>query len=108
MDLPTELVPVHLPNGATVHVEVSAAGSPEQQVAGVLPDLSLDKVGRVIEGVAETIFSAFEVIQPRKASIEFGIELGVEPGGLAVLLVKGTGKANLKVTLEWSREQGVD
>jgi hypothetical protein len=101
----TELVPVHLPNGAVVRVEVRATGSPERLVAGGYANLDLDKVRHAIEGIASLIVSAFEKVRPRKASAEFGIEIGMEASGLTALLVKGTGKANLKVTLEWSAGQ---
>jgi hypothetical protein len=105
METRTELVPVHLPNGAVVCVEVRATGSPEQQVSGGYTNLDLDKVRHAIEGIASLIVSAFEKVRPRKASAEFGIEIGMETSGLTALLVKGTGKANLKVTLEWSADR---
>ncbi len=38
---------------------------------------------------------------PKSASIKFGVELGYESGQLTALIVKGKGKANLEITLEW-------
>jgi hypothetical protein len=35
---------------------------------------------------------------------EFGVEFGYESGQLTALIVKGTGKANLKITMEWTKE----
>ncbi len=45
--------------------------------------------------------SALARVKPTKASVELGLEIGVEAGQLTALLVKGTGKANLKITLQW-------
>jgi hypothetical protein len=44
---------------------------------------------------------SYSTVQPSKATVEFGIELGIEPGKLTALLVQGTSKANLKINLEW-------
>ncbi len=40
--------------------------------------------------------------KPDKASIKFGLEVTLESGKLTTLLVKGSGKGNLEITLEWS------
>ena len=101
----TELVPVHLPNGAVVRVEVQTTGNPEREVSGGYAKLDLENVREANEGIADLIASAFEEVRPQKASAEFGIEIGLETNGLTALIVKGTGKANLKITLEWSAEK---
>jgi hypothetical protein len=41
-----------------------------------------------------------EKVKPKKASVEFGLEVAVESGKLTTLLVKGASTANLKITLE--------
>ena len=48
--------------------------------------------------------TTFQKVKPRKASVELGLEVGLESGHLTALLVKGTGTANLKLTLEWGGE----
>jgi hypothetical protein len=42
-------------------------------------------------------------VRPDRGTVEFGIDVGVESGALTALVVKGTGTATLKVTLEWER-----
>lgn len=59
---------------------------------------------QTIEGFAETLQQSLSKLKPQKATVEFGIEIGAESGQLTTLIVKGTGSANLKVTLE--RELG--
>jgi len=34
--------------------------------------------------------------------VEFGLEVALESGQLTAVLVKGSAKANLKITLEWA------
>jgi hypothetical protein len=54
-----------------------------------------------LETLTRSLYETIKKIQPTKASIEFGVEIGVQSGKLTALLVKGSGKANLKVKLEW-------
>ncbi len=41
--------------------------------------------------------------RPKKATVKFGMELAIESGQLTAVIVKGSGKANLEITLEWER-----
>jgi hypothetical protein len=101
----TQHVRVHLPNGAPVWIEALSLGPREADVAftRVSEVLSLDGVRHAIEGVASLVHESVEKVKPDKASVEFGLELGIESGQLSALWVKGTGKANLKVTLGWEK-----
>ena len=48
---------------------------------------------------------SFDRVKPKKASVEFGVEVGIESGALSALICKGTGTANLRVVLEWSSDE---
>lgn len=61
-----------------------------------------DVLRQVTESIAESIGSGMRKVQPDKVSLEIGCEVSVESGRLTAMLVKGSAKANLKVTLEWS------
>ena len=101
MDDYAETVKVKLPNGAEIQVEAVALGG-ERDVSVGIP--SFDAVTDAIEGIAQSVRKSFETIQPRKATVELGLELATESGQLTALLVKGSGKASLKITLEWAKE----
>jgi hypothetical protein len=58
-----------------------------------------------VEGVARLLVKSLERIQPSKASVEFGVEIGLETGHLTALICKGSGKANLKIALEWAGDK---
>lgn len=106
------VIKVLLPNGSHINVEVNdnvvAGGIPhdsEREVAGAaLLPVSFESVRPAIEGIATEMGQLLAKIEPTKANVEFGIELGVEGGHLTALLLKGTGKASLKIALEWTRQ----
>ena len=95
----TERIPVELPNGGLIQVEVSQTGR---------EDVAFDRkafkdVMDSIEGIVEAIAVPLHKAMPTKASVKFGIDVGIESGNLTAAIVKGTGKANLEITLEWVR-----
>jgi hypothetical protein len=94
----SNVIPVQLPSGRTVQVEVAALGG-EEEVG--LSKFSFDDVAGAIEEIARTITGTLKRVEPRKATVEFGVDVALESGKLTALLVKGTGKASLKITLEW-------
>ena len=107
----TTIVSVKLPNGAIVGVEATVIGDlaegvapqEDRRIALHLP--SLHAVTNAIEGMASVLWESLKKVGPQKATIEFGFEIGVANGELTGYFVKGTGKTNLKVTLEWSGDQ---
>ena len=101
----TKHVPVRLPNGAEIHVEVTPvriAKDADVAAMGEIGEESWKELTHAVEGIALWVWETLQKVHPTKASIEFGIEIGAEPGKLTALLVQGSGKANLKITLEWA------
>ena len=94
-----DVIQIKLPNGAVLAMEVS--NRREVDVAGRLP-MVLDNVFGAVEGLAEVFATSIKKIQPRKAVLEFGMEISAETGVLTAVIVKGEGKANLKLSLELS------
>ncbi|MCB8921735.1 MAG: hypothetical protein H6662_09140 [Ardenticatenaceae bacterium] len=105
MDEFTERIPVELDSGRTVSVEVTNVAG-EVKVSSAY-NLSFREFADSIREIAQSIGSAIDSVKPDKATIEFGIEAGVEAGKLTAILVKGTGKANLKISLEWEKDKKV-
>lgn len=99
MERRKEVVPIQLANGATVYIESTMLGG-EQQVA--FHEFSFQEVANAIEGIAQAVIEPLQKVKPRKATVEFGLEVAVKSGSLMALWVDGSGKANLKITLEWS------
>jgi hypothetical protein len=100
MEPRTEIVPVALADGTTIQIQATALGGEEEVAFGVL---SFDDVRQAIRGIAREIGGVLAEVQPRKASVEFGLEVGIAAGQLTALWVKGTGTASMKITLEWDK-----
>lgn len=95
---------VTLPNKTQIWVEATPLRRPgDKDVAFMRPKgpLEIDALQGAIEGIGAMVIGAMHKLSPRKVSAEFALEVGLESGKLTALWVKGTGKANLKITLEW-------
>ncbi|NJN87272.1 MAG: hypothetical protein HC881_14430 [Leptolyngbyaceae cyanobacterium SL_7_1] len=97
----SEMVPVQLPNKALVKVEVSQTG--REDVGFEVK--SFQGVTDAIEGIAEAITTSLQKVSPSKASVKFGLEIQIEQGSLVAAIVKGMGKANLEIVLEWEKSE---
>lgn len=99
----TRIIPVRLADGTIIQVEAEAFGDSQNITFGMhIPDF--DEVSTAVEGIAKSMVSMLHRVKPRKAAVEFGLQIALESGQLTTLLVKGSGTANMKITLEWSEE----
>ncbi|GAC1357649.1 MAG: hypothetical protein NVSMB38_40240 [Ktedonobacteraceae bacterium] len=98
MEARNEIIKAKLANGTTFYIQSTALGG-EEEVAFTYP--SFKEITPALEGIAETVVTSLQKVKPRKASVEFGLEIALESGQLTALLMKGTGTSNLKITLEW-------
>ncbi|MEH1867203.1 MAG: CU044_2847 family protein [Nostoc sp.] len=103
MDLPTKIIPVELSDGTVIKVEATSIG--EQRVA--FQARPFREVTNTIKSIANelaiTLKEINQTVQPDKVSVTVGLEVAVESGQLTTLIVKGAGKANLEITMEWSK-----
>ncbi len=103
-DSRSETVPVKLPNGALVKFEVAQTG--REDVAFDVK--SFEPVAEALEGIVQMIAVPIQKVRPKKTTVKFGMELALEAGHLTAVIVKGSGKANLEITLEWVRPDQVE
>ncbi|MGB5968208.1 MAG: CU044_2847 family protein [Spirulinaceae cyanobacterium] len=99
MELDSQIIPVELSNGTKINVEVTPIG--DQQVA--FETLPFKQVNKAIEAITQELAQTINKVRPSKASVKFGLEISLESGQLTTMLVKGSGKANLEITLEWGQ-----
>ena len=92
-------ISVTMSDGTIVKIEASVRGV--QEVADTKKKYSFDEVNRTIEALAKELQETIAKVSPKKATIKFGLEISAESGGLTALIVKGSGKANLEISLEW-------
>lgn len=94
-----ELVPVDLGDGQVVLVEVRPTSSEED--VSVLDKLPFDEIASSIDAITRRVHSAVARAKPQRATVEFGLDIGVESGQLTSMLVKGSGTATITISLEW-------
>jgi NTP-dependent ternary system trypsin peptidase co-occuring protein len=96
----TRMVKADVGEGRVIQIEARPTGSAEGDV-GIGKVLSFQGVVDSIEAISASVVTAIDKAKPDKASVEFGIDVGVEAGQLTSLLVKGSGSATMKITLTW-------
>jgi hypothetical protein len=82
-------------------LEVIPRGGREE--VGVLDAIPFDRVVETLGQIANGIGAAVEKAKPSKATVEIGVEFGLEAGQVVALIARGSGKANLKILLEWAK-----
>lgn len=87
-------------DGRTVWIEARQLGG-EEEVAG--RSFDFEDVTNSLAAIASQVGQAVRGLRPERVKVELGCEVAVESGKLTALLVKGSAKANLKLTLEWDR-----
>ena len=97
-----QVVKAKLADGTVVQLEARTVGTRQEDVSALGKVLDFEGVVGAVESISSAMTRALSRAKPDKATVEFGIDVGVESGGLTALLVKGTGTATLTVTLEWS------
>lgn len=100
----TEKVPVQLEDGTIVYMEIAQGGGRED-VSFDLKAQAFAPVARSIEAIVKAVATPIKNARPDKASVKFGLEIGIEQGSLVAAIVRGTGTANLEITLAWEREK---
>jgi hypothetical protein len=97
MELQTRIISVELADGTNVRVEATPIG--ERKIN--FQTRPFNEVTVAIESLTKEIAEALHKVKPDRASVKFGIDIGIESGKLIPLLVKGTSTANIEITLEW-------
>ncbi len=100
MEDKSKIVKSKLADGTIIYIQATPLGG-EGYISDTSKLLPFQEVTETIKGIAKSVVDTLKEVKPSRASVEFGLEIGVESGKLTTLLVKGSGTANLKITLEW-------
>lgn len=99
----TTTVPVTLASGAVINFQISQPAGRQNVASKKTPNegFKFEQVTKVLQEIVGNLKETLDKVKPDKASVKFGVELATETGGLTALIVKGSGKGNLEITLEW-------
>jgi hypothetical protein len=64
-------------------------------------DFNMDDICSIVRTVVHSVREGISEIKTKRTVLEFGVEIGAESGHLTAFIVKGSGKASLKITVEW-------
>jgi hypothetical protein len=97
MEFQTKIISVELSDGTNIRVEATPIGDRKMG----LQTRPFNEVTTVIESLCKDIGETIQKVKPDRATIKFGIDIGMEAGKVTALLVKGSDTANIEITLEW-------
>jgi hypothetical protein len=102
----SQLVTVDMGEGRTILIDarIDSEPDPERRVS-IRQKVPFDGVAESIDAISSRIVGALQRAKPDRATVEFGLDVGVESGQLTSMLVKGSGTATIKVTLEWGTQE---
>ncbi|WP_375514924.1 CU044_2847 family protein [uncultured Nostoc sp.] len=99
----TKIISFQLSDGKIIKVEVTPIGEQPVSDETRVFKQATEIIKSIAEDVAGTLKDISQTVKPDKFSVKLGLQIGVESGQLTALIVKGTGTANLEITMEWSK-----
>lgn len=93
-------------SAARLYLEVLDRGGREE--VGLLDGIPFQQITDLLGEVSLHLGNTLRRARPSKASIELGLEFGLENGQLVALIARGSGKANLKIAMEWEQSAPPD
>lgn len=93
----TAPIDLALEDGTIIKIETSIRGKEDVS----LKPYPIEEICQTIEGIAKALFEMLKKSKASKSTVKFGIEVAIESGQLTALIVKGSTKGNLEITLEW-------
>lgn len=99
----TKNVQIKMSDDSLIYIEVTKIG--DQPVSSnkdvKLKDVT-DQIAKIGKDLAQSIKSISEDLKPDEVGLEVGLDVAVESGRLTSVLVKGTSKANFKISMKWN------
>ena len=99
-----EKVPVTLEDGSVFLVEVPQDAVRGREDVSAGGPKAIESLSKSINGIVKTVTAPIKAVKPSKATLTLGLEIGIEQGSLVAAIVRGTGKTNLEITLEWEKQ----
>ncbi len=81
--------------------EIGTNGNTPAEIEVARTDFNMDDICSTVQAVAYSVSKGLTELNAKRTVLEFGVEIAAESGNLTALVVKGSGKASLKITVEW-------
>lgn len=100
----TKPISVKLDENTTVQIETTIPRG-EKDISDTKMVMEYEKFSMSVEKIASQTLEPLKKLQAKKVTLKMGLSLGLESGGLTAMIVKGTGNANMEVTIEWENDK---
>ena len=100
----TKPITVKLDDQTTIQFETTISRG-EQDISDKKIEMEYKDFSKSVEKIASQTIEPLKKLKAKKITLKMGLALGLESGGLTAMIVKGTGKANMEVTIEWENEK---
>jgi hypothetical protein len=88
---------------STSHLYLEVLDRGGRENVGLLDGIPFQQITDLLGEIALHLGDTLRRAKPSKATIEMGLEFGLENGQLVALIARGSGKANLKIAMEWEK-----
>ena len=99
----TKPITVKLDDTTTIQFETTSPRG-EQDISDTKMVMEYEKFSMSVEKIASKTLEPLKKLEAKKVTLKMGLALGIESGGITAMIVKGTGKANMEVTIEWEND----
>lgn len=100
----TKPISVKLDDETTIQIE-TAIPRGEHNISDTKMVMEYEKFSMSVEKIATQTLEPLKNLKAKKVTLKMGLALGLESGGLTAMIVKGTGKANMEITIEWENDK---
>ena len=100
----TKPITVKLDDNTTIQFETTVPRG-EADISDEKIVMEYEKFSMSVEKIAAQTLEPLKKLKAKKVTLKMGLALGLESGGLTAMIVKGTGKANMEITIEWENDQ---
>ena len=99
-------LPIKLDDDTSIFIE-TVETEREKDISNQKIEMEFKDFSKSIEKIATLTLEPLKKTKAKKISIKMGLSVGIESGALTAIIVKGTGKANFEVTIEWTNDEQI-
>jgi len=100
----TKPITVKLDDKTTIQFETTLQRG-EKDISDEKIIMEYEKFSMSVEKIASKTLEPLKKLNAKKVTLKMGLSLGLESGAITAMLVKGTGNANMEVTIEWENDK---
>ena len=98
----TKNIPLELSDGSSIYIEVTQIGDRPVSSKNIKLKEITNYISDIGKELGESVKNISKNLQPDEITLEIGMEVAAEAGELTAIIVKGSSKANFKISMKWN------